>query len=400
MNNAITPAARNIAAFRKMLESVNLEDALPNKSVTADRFARIVLTTLQRTPKVAECNPKSIMACVMESASLGLVPDGLTGQAYLIPYKDTCTLIIGYRGLLQLARNSGQISAIYVYPVFGSDKWKFYQGLNPNIVHEPDLNQPDRENAENLRYVYAVAVFKDGSKVFDVMSRNEVDRIRSRSRAGGSGPWVTDYVEMAKKTVLRRLSKMLPLSADAHRAIAADDATDQGEPQRASAELADFDHSPKVSPLHALVEGDAGDEKGDPAPKKRKKKAKAAEPDDGLTKAQRDAVDAVTAKKAAVAEPERDISDDDVGDVDDLPPAFSDPEPEDGGETGDTADRRQRKTCFSVMRECISVIGKGEAEDIREGNGFGPLDMVNGPIEEVRALTRLLEQAAQALQPK
>lgn len=390
--NAITPAQRNIAAFRKMLESVNLADALPNKAITADRFARIVLTTLQRTPKVAECDPKSILACVMESASLGLIPDGLTGQAYLIPYKDTCTLIIGYRGLLQLARNSGQISAIYVYPVFGTDKWKFYQGLNPNIVHEPDLNQPDRENPANLLYVYAVAVFKDGSKVFDVMSRNEIDRIRSRSRAGNFGPWVTDYVEMAKKTVLRRLSKMLPLSSDAHRALAADDATDQGAPLRAEAELIEAEEkaSPMMSPLHALVEGGGGE----PPAKKKKKKV------DGLTDAQRAAVDAVIAKKEAAAlEKGRSVEadEDDVGDVGDLPPAFSGEEPEPNG--ADTADRRQRKTCFGAMRDAIAVIGKGEADDIREGNGFGPLDLMNGPIEEVRALTRLLEQAVQAASP-
>lgn len=223
-------AVRNAEIVESSLAKVKLSDAIPDPRITADRFMRVAMTTIRRTPKIAECDPRSIIACVVESAQLGLMPDGLTGEAYLVPFGKNCTMIVGYRGLMKLARNSGEIKSISVEPVYEGDDFKFWLGLKPNVHHVPNPETEDRENPEKLTHVYAVAHLKDGGVQFKVMSRSEVDRIRARSRSGRNGPWVTDYTAMACKTVLRQLCKMLPVSTTVLRAVGIDERNDFGTP--------------------------------------------------------------------------------------------------------------------------------------------------------------------------
>lgn len=210
-----------------------LAAALP-RSVSPERMARVVLTALRQTPALAECTPQSFMGAVMASAQLGLEPNTPLGHAYLLPYKNRqkgttdCQLIIGYRGLIDLVRRSGDIASIEVQPVFEGDAFNCKFGLNPNLDHEPDFANAQRVNPAKLRFVYAIARLKDGAVQYDVMSRTEIEAIRRRSRAGESGPWVSDYVEMAKKTVLRRLCKLLPLAIEMASAVATDEAVDFG----------------------------------------------------------------------------------------------------------------------------------------------------------------------------
>jgi recombination protein RecT len=128
-------------------------------------------------------------------------------------------LIIGYRGLIDLARRSGQISRIEAHPAYEKDRFKIQFGLNPILEHEPDLSG----DPGPMILVYAVAELRDGTKQVEVMTKKQVDGIRARSKAGKSGPWVTDYDEMAKKTVVRRLCKYLPLSVELVTAFERDD---------------------------------------------------------------------------------------------------------------------------------------------------------------------------------
>lgn len=191
-----------------------------------DRMLRVALNSLTRTPKLLDCNVNSLLGAIMQSSQLGLEPDGLLGHAYLVPYKGNVTLIPGYKGLLRLARNSGQISTIQAHEVYKADTFTFHYGLEPVLEHIPS---PDAEfAADQIVAFYAIARFKDGGYQFDVMWRKQVDAIRGRSMASNSGPWVTDYAEMGKKTVLRRLCKMLPLSAELERAVTLDEQADSG----------------------------------------------------------------------------------------------------------------------------------------------------------------------------
>lgn len=196
-----------------------LAQALP-KGLTAERMVRVVLTAINKTPKLLECTKESLWLAVLNCASLGLFPDAL-GRAYLIPYGKECQLIIGYKGLIDLAYRSERVASIQLVVVRKGDKFKREPLANPPIQHEII----DAENSETrpMTHVYSVVYLKDCLvPSIDVMSKSEIDAIRKRSKSSGSGPWVTDYEEMAKKTVFRRHSKVLPMSAELAQALTAD----------------------------------------------------------------------------------------------------------------------------------------------------------------------------------
>lgn len=187
----------------------SIESLVP-EHLTPERLMRVAVNCVAKTPGLQKCTATSLLQCVLAAAEVGLEPGGVLGQFYLVPFGNVATPIIGYRGLLELARRSGQISSIRAVVVYQKDLFKLTEGIEQTIVHERYLGG----DAGPLVYVYAVAKLKDGSVQVEVMSRAQVDAIRARSRSGGSGPWVTDYEEMAKKTALRRLAKWLPLSSE------------------------------------------------------------------------------------------------------------------------------------------------------------------------------------------
>jgi recombination protein RecT len=225
-------AKKPIDTFRDLLDKLKpqLQMALP-KHVDVGRMIRICVTTLQRNPDLLACTQESVLGCLFQCAQLGLEPDGLLGHAYLIPFNDKknnrkiCTLIVGYKGLLKLARQSNEIASISARVVYSKDEFEYEFGLEDKLTHKPTHDEDPGE----MTYAYAIFRYKGGGYHFDVMSKVEIDAIRARSKSGQSGPWVTDYDEMAKKTVLRRASKMAPASIeDLSRAIALDSRSEAG----------------------------------------------------------------------------------------------------------------------------------------------------------------------------
>jgi recombination protein RecT len=188
------------------------------RGTDVERFKRIVLQSINRNPQLKKCTPNSIVDAAAEAARLGLEPSGAIGGAHLVPFGDTAQLIVDYRGLVELARRSGEIAAIDAAIVRQADHFKVVRGTQPSIDHIPDLVAPSpadpADETNPVTHVYAVARLRNGQRQFDVMTRDEIERIRARSRAGNAGPWRTDWHEMAKKTVLRRLSKTLPLTVE------------------------------------------------------------------------------------------------------------------------------------------------------------------------------------------
>jgi recombination protein RecT len=219
------PSVQSMLTDPKM--KAQLAAALP-KHLTADRMARIVLTELRRVPKLLDCEPASLMGAVMQCAQIGLEPGNGLGHAYLIPFGREVQLIIGYRGFLDLARRSGQIVSISARAVYAGDRFEYAYGLNEKLVHEP---APNRAKDAELTFVYAVASLKDGGHQFEVMSRADVEKVRAKSKSGGSGPWKDHYEEMAKKTAIRRLFKYLPVSVELQRAVMADEYQEAGVSQ-------------------------------------------------------------------------------------------------------------------------------------------------------------------------
>lgn len=205
--------------------------ALP-RHMTPERMARIATTEMRRIPKLAECNPMSFLGAVIQCSQLGLEPGGSLGHVYLIPFGKEVQVIVGYRGMIDLARRSGQIISIDARAVYEGDRFECELGLESKLSHTPDWSNPNRSDPAKLRFVYAVAKLKDGGIQFDVMSKVEVDAIRKRSKSSSSGPWATDYAAMALKTVVRRLFKYLPVSIEIQQAVGIDEMAEAGVSQQ------------------------------------------------------------------------------------------------------------------------------------------------------------------------
>ncbi|PYQ60466.1 MAG: hypothetical protein DMF53_16940, partial [Acidobacteria bacterium] len=204
-----------IESVRRALELMKPQlTAILPAHLPADRLLRVVLTVLQSTPALLDCDRASLYRAVMTCAQLGLEPDGVLGQAWLVPSKGKVQLVPGYRGLLTIARDSGQILSINAQAVHRNDHFEYAYGLNERLEHVPGSG--DRGE---ITHFYAYARFKDGGHCFDVMSRAEVDAVRRSGPAEEPG-WVNGYAEMGKKTVLRRIAKLLPLPVQKAAALA------------------------------------------------------------------------------------------------------------------------------------------------------------------------------------
>lgn len=200
------------------------------RGVDPDHFISVALQAVTRQSKLLECTPGSIVKALRDAAELGLEPSGLMGQAYLVPYKNEARLLPGYRGLIDLAMRSGLVQTIEARVVRERDDFDFEYGTNQHIRHRPYINLTGERGEEWVDergetrpgklldagdYVaaFARAVLTSGVETFDVMSIAEVNAIRARSQSGSSGPWQTDYAEMARKTIAKRLLKYLPLAS-------------------------------------------------------------------------------------------------------------------------------------------------------------------------------------------
>lgn len=216
--------------------------ALP-KHVTVDRMLRIAMTAVQTTRGLLDCTPLSILGGIVTCAQLGLEVGGPLGHAYLVPYTvngvKIATFIPGYRGMVDLARRSGAVSTVEARIVHKRDRFAYALGLVPKIDHVPYMGADDPGPAVA---VYAVCRLRDGSVQFEVMSARDVEHVRKRSKTAGrdDSPWQSDPDEMWKKTAIRRLWKLLPVSVEKTmaKAIEAHDAAERGEPIDPSAVFA------------------------------------------------------------------------------------------------------------------------------------------------------------------
>lgn len=216
---------RNKNSLQGLLDRMQgeLKKVLP-AYLTPERMIRIALTAVGKTPKLQECTPISVVACVMEAAQLGLELNTPLGHAYMVPYKTTAQFQIGYKGYLKMTQNSGDVSYVDADCVYEGDEFKFSKGLHPDLRHVPcGEDDPDK-----ITHAYAIAVLKDGKSQFVVLPRVRIERYRARSRAKDQGPWVTDYDAMCMKTAIRRLAKLLPLSVEVAERIVKDEKRELG----------------------------------------------------------------------------------------------------------------------------------------------------------------------------
>ena len=191
--------------------------ALP-KHINTDRFVRIAITTIRQNPKLAQCSQESLLGALMVSAQLGLEP-GTLGQCYLIPYGRECQFQIGYKGMIELLRRSGQLKDIYAYSVYENDDFEITYGLDRNLIHKPNL-----ANKGDFLGCYCVAILKDDTRAFEYMTKEEIEaHAKKFSKTFENGPWKTDFEAMAHKTVVKKMLKWLPLSVEFLENIEKDD---------------------------------------------------------------------------------------------------------------------------------------------------------------------------------
>lgn len=243
--NGPKPVARPspINTLRELLDKSRGQIALAMpRHMTPDRMIRVALTAVQRVPKLLECEPLSVVGCVMQAAELGLELSGPLGQAYMVPFWNAKTkrteaqFQIGYRGFLRLAYNSGQVSTFYARVVRQGDVFKYQYGTNPKLEHV----EAEKGRGEPT-HVYSVLRMKDGSSDFEVMTwddvlkhRDKYSKAYSDQRTRQYSPWHTAPEEMGCKTVIRKLAKRSPLSPEIHVGVAEDE---HGETIQAAATL-------------------------------------------------------------------------------------------------------------------------------------------------------------------
>lgn len=208
----------------KMAPEIQL--ALP-KHMNADRMARVAMTAVSSNPRLLECEPKTLLGALMEASQLGLEPNTGLDQAYLIPYYNknikgfSVQLQISYKGMIELARRSGQYKAIYAHEVYEEDTFEIEYGLHKNLIHRPVL-EPE---SEPIGY-YAVYHLTNGGFDFIYWTREKVEAHgRKYAKSFDKGPWRTNFDQMAKKTVLKDLLAYAPKSIEIQNAVTSDDKT-------------------------------------------------------------------------------------------------------------------------------------------------------------------------------
>lgn len=207
--------------------------AVAPKHLSEERLFQLTISTINREPKLGECDAASILGAVMKCSALGLEPsavDGL-GRAYILPFYNSktkrteATFLLGYQGMMELVRRSGEVKSYSAHAVYEGDVFEYEFGLNETLRHIPqavDMSQ------EKLTHVYFVAHFNNGGHHIEVMTRAQVDAIKARSKSGSFGPWKTDYEAMAIKTVIRRAFKSLPVAVETKQATADEEREEYG----------------------------------------------------------------------------------------------------------------------------------------------------------------------------
>lgn len=210
------------------------------KHLNADRLLKVAQIAATTTPALIKCDVASLVGAIGQCAQMGLEPNTVLGHAYLVPFNtkrkdssgaerwvNSVQVIIGYKGLIDLARRSGQIISIAAHEVCANDEFDLVYGLEEKLSHRPAMG----ERGDVIGF-YAVAKLKDGGHAFEFMSVQQVREIMGNTQSKGKyGPWKDHFVEMGRKTVIRRLAKFLPLSIEFQTAVALDDMAESGRDQ-------------------------------------------------------------------------------------------------------------------------------------------------------------------------
>ena len=232
-----TKPLRQVQRVKELLVNSQARDqlaAVAAKHMNPERMMRVVANAIRTTPKLQQCEPMSFLGALMQCASIGLEPNTILGHAYLVPFDNRkkgvteVQLIVGYKGLIDLARRSGHITSLSANIHYSDDElWEYEEGTEARLRHRPGPMEGKKMHA------YAIARFKDGGHAYVVLPWAHVMKIRDASQGWNTAkrygktaetPWGKHEDEMAKKTAIRALAKYLPLSVEFMDAMSVDEA--------------------------------------------------------------------------------------------------------------------------------------------------------------------------------
>lgn len=256
MNDQLTVAKTISGQLEKNRDAI--VRSLP-RGFNFDRMCRTAINAIQSTPAIAECDPSSIFLGIVKAFTLGLEPNGALSEGYLVPFNNkrgkTAVFMPSYRGLINLAKRSGEISLIYAEPVYENDVFEVSMGDDKSLRHEPDVFS-DRGKVKGY---YAIYKTKDDVTDFEIMTVEEIEKVRATSKAANAGPWKQWYDEMAKKTVIKRLLKRAPLTIELASAVELDHAVATGEIKKVNSDIIDIEglEIPKEEPKEFFQQPEA-----------------------------------------------------------------------------------------------------------------------------------------------
>lgn len=195
-----------------------IEKALPG-IMTPDRFVRLALTALKKNPGLNNCSRNSVLGGLMLAAQLGLEPNGPLGHAYLIPYSGEAQFQLGYKGLITLARRTGQFKRIEAREVYENDTFEVAYGLEQKLIHIPLLEG----NRGEIKGYYALYTLENGGEGFEFANIEDMKAFGKKySKSYNKGPWQDNFDEMAKKTLIKKVLKYAPISTEVQQVLAND----------------------------------------------------------------------------------------------------------------------------------------------------------------------------------
>ena len=198
-----------IVQVREQLEGMSdqFAAALP-QGITSERFNRVVMTVLQDNAALLQADRKSLFRSCMQCAQDGFLPDGK--EAALVLYGNQVRYLPMFQGIMKKLLMSELITEIYANLVYSNDQFEYVSGDNEQINHKPVVFG-DRGK---FLGAYAIAKTRNGGTFRELMSAADIDQVKQASRSKGKGPWTSWFEQMAKKTVIRRLVKRLPVSSE------------------------------------------------------------------------------------------------------------------------------------------------------------------------------------------
>jgi recombination protein RecT len=271
-------------SYQLNLKKDEINKLIPKK-LNAERLLKVAQVAATTTPALAECDVASLIGAIGQCAQMGFEPNTVLGHAYLVPFntkrKDkegnerwvkSVQVMIGYKGLIDLARRSGQIISIAAHEVCENDKFELVYGLDEKLNHTPAMG----ERGEVIGF-YAIAKLKDGGHAFEFMSQFQIDQVRDTKSSAwkdewksgkptgkkvkANSPWWDSPVEMGRKTVIRRLAKYLPLSIEFQTASVLDGMADAGKDQHMDSIDGDFSIIPSEDEVIDQVTGEITEQK-------------------------------------------------------------------------------------------------------------------------------------------